>query len=265
MGYREERYVIVIALLCAVIIAAHNYSGGGFAALLGSYLYWLVRISIQSLLFFGTRLFIQNYVGRSYSFTAITISAILLSLVPFVLSVTAIDIVLGYPELGIDSPDQSVQFRISALLLELFYLLDNHVALCLLLSIPGWILGREQQRSNQSDRENQGTFLSAIDPPLQGDIIWVEAQEHYARITTDSEVRMVLARFSDIVRELSGMDGMQVHRSHWIARSAVVEELKQGQKYHLRITTGEIVPVSRSYKSRVEKQLKPHLAEDQPA
>ncbi len=53
-------------------------------------------------------------------------------------------------------------------------------------------------------------------PSLDGQINHIEAQEHYIRVATSSERRMVLYRFSDAIREMPDTLGLQVHRSHWV-------------------------------------------------
>lgn len=251
MKHVEERYMAVIALFAACLIAAHSSTGGGPAALLGAYSYWLVRIGAESLLFFGVRSNIESYAPKSFSLTTITVLAILVSHLPFVLSVTAMDIVLGYPELGIDGSSAGEDSRIMELVLEMIYLFDNHIALCLLLTVPRLLQNFNSRKPLQQEEGTKGTLLSAIEPPLNGEILWVEAQEHYVRITTEHENRMVLARFSDIVRELSPEVGLQVHRSHWVANSAIVSEQKNGQSLTLILRTGDTVPVSRSFKSNL--------------
>lgn len=247
----EERYMAVIGLLAACLIAAHDSTGSSPAYLLGAYCYWLIRIAAEGLIFFGVRSTIENYAPKSFPSATTTGLAIIISHLPFVLSVTAMDIVLGHPELGIDSVSPGTTPRITELALELLYLFDNHLAVCLLLTVPRWILRQEAGTSLSQDDGGAGTLLSTIAPPLNGEVLWVEAQEHYVRITTQHEKRMVLARFSDIVRELSPADGQQVHRSHWVARAAVVEESKSGQNLSLLLTTGDRVPVSRSFKSQL--------------
>lgn len=250
MKHIEERYMALIALFAACLIAAHS-AGGSPAAFLGTYFYWLVRIGAESLLFFGVRSNIESYAPKSLSLTTVTILAILVSHLPFVLSVTAMDIVLGFPELGITGSESGERSRMTELALEMIYLFDNHVALCLLLTIPRLVQRSLSMQPLPQEGGNKGTLLSAIDPALNGDILWVEAQEHYVRITTQHENRMVLARFSDIVRELSQTDGLQVHRSHWVANSAIVKEQKNGQSLTLLLSTGDNVPVSRSFKSKL--------------
>ncbi len=257
MHNREELYMALTALFAALLIAASQVAENAPVSLPGAYLYWIVRIFIEALLFFSARQALEKYLPDTTSFAWLTGLAIVISHVLFVLSVTAMDIVLGYPELGIEAAGNNVQSRVTAFALELLYLSDNHIALCLLLSLPRLALRTAGDAANLATVTSD-TLLSAINPPLAGQILWVEAQEHYVRITTSQEARMVLSRFSDIVRELPGDQGMQVHRSHWIARSAVADAIREGQNMKLVLHSGDSVPVSRSFRSSVEERLQ-HL------
>lgn len=250
------------ALFAALLIAATQMQQGGLVAAIGSYVYWIIRISIEGLLFLVTRQALEKYTPQATSTVTIAVGAILASHIPFVLSVTAIDIVLGYPELGIEDGNGDVLSRIAAFALELVYLFDNHLALCGLLSLPQLMMqrlgpgsrdpGSLAPNGEELDRErSSGTILSAISPPLEGQITWIEAQEHYVRIVTTEEVRMVLCRFSDVTREMPATTGMQVHRSHWVAYSAAVVGEKVGQNFRLTLQSGDTVPVSRSFRSAV--------------
>ncbi len=250
MVHNEERYMAVVALLAALLIASHAQQENA-AGMVQNFSYWFLRIAAQSLLFFVIRSVIEKYFQERLTFTTITVLAILISHLPFVLSVTAVDIVLGYPELGIGASAEVSQSRSRALFLEMIYLADNHIALCLLLSIPRWILRNAAPTSLPGQDQPAGTLLAGLTPPLDGQVIWVEAQEHYVRLTTDNENRLVLARFSDVIREFPNDTGMQVHRSHWISQKAIVAHQKSGQNMSLELTTGDIVPVSRAYQQKL--------------
>lgn len=241
----------ILAGLAVVFIASHGPPEDESRSVIGNYSYWAVRIATESLLFFVTRSAIESYFKPQLSFAAITGFAVFLSHAPFVLSVTAIDIVLGYPELGMQGGG-GPQPLLSALLWEMLYLADNHAALCLLLSMPRWICMQSEQPPSLLETDTPVTLLSSLDPPLNGAIIWIEAQEHYVRIMTTKESRLVLARFSDVIRELSNIGGMQVHRSHWVLESAVAAQRKEGQSLKLVLTTGDVVPVSRSFRQQVQ-------------
>ena len=103
------------------------------------------------------------------------------------------------------------------------------------------------------DQPPPTSFLATIDPPLSGRIIWIEAQEHYIRINTENESRMVLHRFADAIRELPASAGMQVHRSHWVCFSDIKALKREGQRLRLLLSSGDYVPVSRSYRQQVEE------------
>jgi len=55
-------------------------------------------------------------------------------------------------------------------------------------------------------------------------------------------------RFGDALNEVEGIEGARVHRSHWVARSAVRRLLREDGKMTLDLTNGTRVPVSRSYR-----------------
>ena len=53
----------------------------------------------------------------------------------------------------------------------------------------------------------------------------------------------MLYRFGDAVRELVGIDGLQVHRGAWVAAAGITGAARDGRKYRLRVGDVE-VPVS---------------------
>ena len=63
------------------------------------------------------------------------------------------------------------------------------------------------------------------------------------RQTTSSGNRMVLHRFSDAVKQTPNTLGMQVHRSHWVALSAVKNIIIEGQSMKLKLVNDKEVPV----------------------
>jgi DNA-binding LytR/AlgR family response regulator len=55
-------------------------------------------------------------------------------------------------------------------------------------------------------------------------------------------------RMRDAVAELDGVEGAQVHRSWWIARSAVARVEPHGRTLAIKLANGLKVPVSRERK-----------------
>lgn len=72
------------------------------------------------------------------------------------------------------------------------------------------------------------------------------------RTATSSKSRMVLLRFSDAIRELPESWSIQIHRSHWVAYSAVQELKKDSQSMKLELAGDQLVPVSRFFRSSIE-------------
>ncbi len=241
-----------IGVLCGLMVAAHNTALIEDMSPIYGYVYCFVRVALHGLFFFAARAVIEKY-NESLDVITLTALAIAASHVPVVLTVTALDIAIGQPELGVQSAAGAGGSGVSLLLLELFYFIDNHIAICCLLSVPRVILLRAKALAEVAPTTHQTTLLSAITPPLRGEILWVEAQEHYVSITTDMETRLVLARFSDMVRELSAESGLQVHRSHWVNTAAIAEARKNASSLTLLLHTGDTVPVSRRYRQAVDE------------
>lgn len=71
--------------------------------------------------------------------------------------------------------------------------------------------------------------------------------DHYVDVTTDQGHALVLTRLSDAMRETAPIQGLQVHRSHWVALDAVRRTTRQAGKPMLELENGTLVPVSRSF------------------
>ena len=55
-----------------------------------------------------------------------------------------------------------------------------------------------------------------------------------------------LPELRDAIAELDGIDGLQVHRSWWVARGAVSDVQREGRNIRLTLDTGVEAPVSRA-------------------
>lgn len=252
--------IAILAFLSACLLAANEVTQGGVYGLLTTYLYWIFRIIIEASFFVATLYSIERFVGESQKTLVIYALSILLSLIPFTLAITSLDLIVGLPEMGLNDNQAVLVNHYQAFLFELIYLFDNHLALCTLLLLPRVFsslnLKMEQDlEKDLNDKEPKPLFFETISPSLDGNIFRIEAQEHYIRIITNKEKRMVLYRFSDAVREMPTSIGMQVHRSHWVANSAIKELVKEGQqKTQLKLIDNEIIPVSRSFQEQVEER-----------
>jgi hypothetical protein len=89
-------------------------------------------------------------------------------------------------------------------------------------------------------------FLDRLPPALGSDLLALEMEDHYVRAHTALGSDLILMRMRDAVAELGGLDGAQVHRSWWVARSAVEEVLRDGRNIRLVLGQGLEAPVARN-------------------
>lgn len=83
-------------------------------------------------------------------------------------------------------------------------------------------------------------------------VLSISVRDHYVDVRTDTGTFSLLMRLSDAIAETEGLEGAQVHRSHWVAWAAVVAAHRSGQKVWLQLSDGSAVPVSKTYRGRVE-------------
>ncbi len=94
-------------------------------------------------------------------------------------------------------------------------------------------------------------ILARIDADKRGDVLHLSVRDHYVVVQTARGEATLLMRFADAIRELDGVEGLQVHRSHWVAKMAVAEPVRASGRLQLRLRDGRLVPVSRSYLEEV--------------
>jgi hypothetical protein len=77
-------------------------------------------------------------------------------------------------------------------------------------------------------------------------ILALQAEDHYVRVFTDRGDTLVRYRFSEAVREMRSHPGVQIHRSYWVALSAVQQVRPDGKGFRVKLQNGLEAPVSRS-------------------
>ena len=90
-------------------------------------------------------------------------------------------------------------------------------------------------------------FLERIPERLGRNLLHLHMQDHYVEVHTDAGSDLVLLRFRDALREVTELDGAQVHRSHWVARTALDRVERRNGRIALHLVNGSVVPVSRSF------------------
>ena len=81
----------------------------------------------------------------------------------------------------------------------------------------------------------------------------LSSEGHYLRMHTDKGSTLILMRISDAVRELEQADGLQVHRSWWVARNGIKDSTRKNGQRFLILKDGTTAPVSRSFLPKLKE------------
>ncbi|MEL6522099.1 MAG: LytTR family DNA-binding domain-containing protein [Pseudomonadota bacterium] len=87
-------------------------------------------------------------------------------------------------------------------------------------------------------------LLSRLPDSHRGQLIRMSVSDHYVNVVTDRGETRLLMRFRDAIGELDGTDGMQVHRSHWVAADAVEHVSLENGRRIMRTQDGADIPIS---------------------
>jgi hypothetical protein len=83
------------------------------------------------------------------------------------------------------------------------------------------------------------------------EILAVEAADHFIRVYGRGASEMIYCQFGDALEELAHLDGLRVHRSWWVARTAIAGAARTKGRSSLQLVNGTRVPVGRRFLSQV--------------
>ncbi|WP_312205390.1 LytTR family DNA-binding domain-containing protein [Brevundimonas sp.] len=73
---------------------------------------------------------------------------------------------------------------------------------------------------------------------LDRSLVCLQMEDHYVRVHTDVGSELVLMPFFQAIAGLNGLEGLQTHRSWWVARAAVTGIVEDGRKLRLTLSNG---------------------------
>ena len=98
--------------------------------------------------------------------------------------------------------------------------------------------------------EPHARFLNRLPEELGRDLVYIKGMGHYLDVVTTSGSGTLLMRFADAILEL-GDTGLRAHRSYWVARRHITGLARRDGHTVIRLTSGDEVPVSRTYRAGV--------------
>ncbi len=205
----------------------------------------------------------QMVLGRIERFSAlpsivqVVVSAILASLL-FAPIALGIDEVLG-GEGALDDQGDALVLRLGAELAHFFLPL---VLIWSLINAPSLLqlergarrVARPQDAPADPDpqRADAAEFWSRIPGRLGRQLVALSAELHYIRVFTTQGDTLILFPFGRAVDLLQSQNGMQVHRSHWVALDQIDEVVSGDGRVICRMISGVELPVSRSYRAALK-------------
>ena len=175
----------------------------------------------------------------------VLVAGCLLATVPATMAILAIEAMPGaFPALTVESALGAYLnvLVIGASIMVIFYLIERNRAA----TVPPSEPDPEPVASQPVEREEQPRFLERLPPELGTELIALEMEDHYVRAHTMLGSDLVLMRLGDAMAELEALEGMQVHRSWWVARGAVEDVVRDGRNIRLVLPRGLQAPVSRA-------------------
>lgn len=115
------------------------------------------------------------------------------------------------------------------------------------------VLQRAEPAPVPLDRTEAPPILDRLPVHRRGRLWALEMEDHYVRVHTDQGQHMLLMRMRDAVAEVGAVEGEQVHRSWWVARSAVEGQAGQGRAVRLKLAGGLEAPVARNSVARLKE------------
>jgi hypothetical protein len=80
---------------------------------------------------------------------------------------------------------------------------------------------------------------------VRGEILSLSGQDHYVEVRTQKGTHLLLSRLADAIALTGDQQGMQVHRSYWVARAGIKKIETRNGKGVITLLDGSEVPISR--------------------
>ncbi len=201
-------------------------------------LYWLIVVALSWVQWLLLEGLISRWTGWPLqavgSVTAFLLAALLVG-----------ELMLLRPLLGLGGPRDLAELYlwIAGTALVIFWL--NYGAIYWAVEVYG--------RGERDSDAAPSAFLARIPAKIAGELLCVKTEDHYLRIYTTAGDDLILMRLRDALNELEPDDGLQVHRSYWVARRAVTGFKREGRRVLLTLSNGLEVPVSERHLPAVRR------------
>ena len=121
--------------------------------------------------------------------------------------------------------------------------------------VPRMIAGRSPSKAANAPAPSapEPRLLKRLPGDVPGPVVRLSSRDHFVDVVTPAAEHRLRMRLADAIDEMDPVEGYCTHRSHWVAREAVQGAERDGGRLLLRLSNGDRVPVSRTYRPRLEE------------
>lgn len=132
-------------------------------------------------------------------------------------------------------------------LVELASIVVFSAIVAIMVAAVSMIATRTSRAKSGATAQNATRLMERLPHHKRGQLISMSVNDHYVDVTTSAGTELVLMRFRDAIAETEGVDGLQVHRSHWVALDQIADVRRRDGRVTITLKNGNELPVSRSY------------------
>ena len=110
-------------------------------------------------------------------------------------------------------------------------------AVLIILAVSPYTLSRLMRQSNPN-----ANLQNLLEESKRGRLVAISAQDHYVGVTTTLGTELLRMKLSDAIDGVNPGIGLQVHRSHWVAISAIKSVDERART--VEVIDGQVLPVS---------------------
>lgn len=119
--------------------------------------------------------------------------------------------------------------------------------------LVGLAFAANAETSKPEPDQSPAPILKRLNPAMRESELWaLQSEGHYVRVHTSLGNDLILLRLKDAVEEVGEIEGRSVHRSWWVARSAIEETVQDKGKLVLKVRPDLTVPVSRKVRPELK-------------
>jgi hypothetical protein len=105
----------------------------------------------------------------------------------------------------------------------------------------------DKAAASVAGRDEPDRLIRRLPLEKRGRIVSLSVNDHYVEVTTTRGTTSLLIRLKDAIEEVDRTEGLQIHRSHWVALPAI-RQIKRENGSVIAVTEdGSELPVSRTY------------------